>query len=112
MSAPRNVPTQTFVDGVTAALDVTAKQILGLLGLTREPTKADFALVDAGGAWHEHDGCHNIPDLTRGRSSERCDEHRLFHEPDGDANYLCSRRKGHTGRHAAGSGTCIRAVWP
>ena len=44
------------------------------------------------------------PDLTAGRLSESCAERRQ--------GYTCTRRPLHTGRHAAGDGKHIRAVWP
>jgi hypothetical protein len=30
----------------------------------------------------------------------------------GDHSYICTRSAGHTGRHAAGTGRYIVAVWP
>ncbi|MFD6094007.1 hypothetical protein ACFWGN_17975 [Oerskovia sp. NPDC060338] len=52
---------------------------------------------------------HPIRDLTCGRWHKSCD---VRWYPDGSARgYVCTRRSGHTGRHAAAAGSCIVAVW-
>lgn len=51
------------------------------------------------------------PDLTpRGRRPDRC--WRVEHATSPHGGFGCTRLAGHTGRHAAGDGTVIRAVWP
>lgn len=50
-----------------------------------------------------------VPDLTRGLKTwpYMCAARR----PGPDVPRMCTRRAGHTGRHAAGNGTQIVAVW-
>ena len=102
----------------------------------REPTKADFALVDGvladrrparPGEWCAFDrstGAPVVPDLTRGAWPDKvCNQRRLFTiapapapeahltGPFRSRQVTCTRIAEHTGRHAAGSGGLIVAVW-
>lgn len=45
------------------------------------------------------------PDLTLVASGEKCARAHPW-------GYTCTRRMDHGGRHAAGAGVCIVAVWP
>jgi hypothetical protein len=49
-----------------------------------------------------------VPDLTTGLARDR--PYCKAREPRKD--FWCTRLLGHTGRHAAGDGTRIVAVWP
>lgn len=58
-----------------------------------------------------HDLSKLPPDLTPvGRWRDRCWKITHAHSPHG--GFGCTRLAGHTGRHAAGDGEVIRAVWP
>lgn len=54
---------------------------------------------------------HTLPrDLTpSGRRPNRC--WRVTHATSPQGGFGCTRLAGHTGRHAAGDGDRIRAVW-
>lgn len=59
-------------------------------------------------------GVHDLsvlpPDLTpTGRRSDRC--WKVEHATSPQGGFGCTRIAGHTGRHAAGDGRFVRAVW-
>jgi hypothetical protein len=64
--------------------------------------------------WHAAiDGGHPVPDLTCGRWPRACGARAEFVVPGAPVRHraTCTRRAGHTGRHAAGSGGVVVAVW-
>ena len=66
-----------------------------------------------GWSWSSTDNApRDIPDLLppRDRGQQTC-EAVLLVTPGAAARYRCARRTGHRGRHAAGTGVWITAVW-
>lgn len=65
--------------------------------------------------WHQswcRPGAQNVPDYTGGKWLSQCDTRQGFALPGrGYALVTCTRRSGHTGRHAAGYKHIIVAVW-
>lgn len=78
----------------------------------RWPSRQDDAVM----VWSEEQlgSRSSVPDLTRGRWPLMCQVRSALvlnhHEPV-KRRYVCTRIAGHTGRHAAGSGGRIVAVW-
>lgn len=65
-------------------------------------------------AWHVAiDGGHLVPDLTGPVDEGTCAARAEFRRPAERVTHraFCTRRSGHTGRHAAGDGMVVLAVW-
>lgn len=65
-------------------------------------------------AWHEGvDTARWVPDLTCGAWPAACGARAEFRRPGAAVTFraVCTRRASHTGRHAAGHGGRVVAVW-
>jgi hypothetical protein len=79
-----------------------------MVGEVVEARPTEWALTDAG---VEREDRTPIWDLTGGVWLNMCEDRHTFPSADGDIVRVCTRRAEHTGRHAAGNGVRIVAVW-
>jgi hypothetical protein len=79
-----------------------------IVGAVADGRPAEWALTDRG---MKREDRAPIWDLTGGVWLNMCEDRHAFPSAGGDIVRVCTRRADHTGRHAAGNGVRVVAVW-